>query len=128
MEQSVSLTPAINRPKATPSSPMLAILKLVGAGSHKLPGASDFDRPSIKITAMTKKVDRRPIIEVYANVDSGTKTDGIKLGLRHYERSGIRKRVTHIARPTSLYVSEVYLGQIDCKESPYNVTRTTLEL
>ena len=50
-------------PNDNPNSPILAIFRLVSAGSHRLPGASGFDKPSMNITATRNRVDRMPMME-----------------------------------------------------------------
>lgn len=52
----------------------------IGAGLHKLPGASFFEKPSMKITATIIIVEIIPRIEVYDRRESGRKTIGINLG------------------------------------------------
>jgi len=51
----------------------------VFAGLHKLPGASNFDNPSIKIATTKSAVDANPRSEAYERSDSETKTVGIRL-------------------------------------------------
>jgi hypothetical protein len=72
-------TPAMNRPKANPSSPKLQKSSEVFAGLHKLPGASNFEKPSTKMTPIKRTVDTMPRSEAYERKDSGRKTVGIKL-------------------------------------------------
>jgi len=54
-------------------------LNEVFAGLHRLPGASNFDKPSIKIATTKSVVDAIPRSEAYERSDSGTKTVGIRL-------------------------------------------------
>jgi hypothetical protein len=77
-------TPAMNRPKAKPSSPTLQKPSEVSAGLHRLPGASNFDKPSKKTAPINKTVDTMPRSEAYERRDSGMKRVGIRL-----ERIGI---------------------------------------
>jgi hypothetical protein len=49
------------------------------AGLHKLPGASNFDKPSIKIATTKSAVDANPRSEAYERSESGTKPVGIRL-------------------------------------------------
>ena len=72
-------TPAMNRPKANPSSPRLQKPNEVLAGLHRLPGASNFERPSTKTTPIKRTVDTMPRSEAYERKDSGRKTVGIRL-------------------------------------------------
>jgi hypothetical protein len=51
----------------------------VFAGLHRLPGASNFDDPSIKIATTKSVVDANPRSEAYERRDSETKTVGIRL-------------------------------------------------
>lgn len=70
-----------------PSSPQLAILRLVSAGLHRLPGASSLESPSKSRTPIISKVDRIPKIEVYDSTERGNKTDGISLLIIHNQYS-----------------------------------------
>jgi hypothetical protein len=72
-------TPAINRPKAKPSSFKLQKLNEVFAGLHRLPGASNFDKPSTKTTLIKKTVDTMPRSDAYERRGNGRKTVGIRL-------------------------------------------------
>lgn len=72
-------TPAMNRPKANPSSSRLQKLNEVVAGLHRLPGASNFEKPSIKTTPINRTVDTMPRSEAYERNDNGRKTVGIRL-------------------------------------------------
>jgi hypothetical protein len=72
-------TPAMNRPKANPSSSRLQKLTEVVAGLHRLPGASNFVRPSIKTTPINRIVDTMPRSEAYERNGNGRKTVGIRL-------------------------------------------------
>jgi hypothetical protein len=69
----------MNRPKARPSSSALSKQSEVLAGLHRLPGASNFDKPSIKTTPIKKTVDAIPRSEAYDRRDSGMKTVGVML-------------------------------------------------
>ena len=55
------------------------MLKEVSAGLHRLPGASNFENPSTKITATIKIVETMPIREAYERKDSGKKAAGVRL-------------------------------------------------
>ena len=79
LNSNIILTPAINRPNATPISPNPAGLVLVVAGSHKLPGASAFVSPSNSSTNITSSVDRIPSIDAYESIDKGIKRVGVRL-------------------------------------------------
>jgi len=58
------LTPAMNKPKAIPSLLKSLTPTSVGAGSRRLPGASVFEKPSMKMT-MTRTIDEMiPTIDV----------------------------------------------------------------
>ena len=74
-------TPAMNKPKATPSSPQLPIPSWVSAGLQRLPGLSRFEKPSMNTTAMIVRVDTMPSMEVYERSESGKNTVGINLNL-----------------------------------------------
>lgn len=69
----------MNRPNANPSSSRLQKRNEVLAGLHRLPGASNFVRPSTKTTPIKKTVDVMPRSEPYERRDSGRKTVGIRL-------------------------------------------------
>ena len=58
---------------------MLETLSEVSAGLHRLPGASNFENPSIKITTTKKTVETMPTRDVYERKDSGRKTVGARL-------------------------------------------------
>lgn len=75
------LTPAMNRPKDSPSSPTPAKERLVCAGSHKLPGASVLERPSMNMTATKNSVDKIPKMDAYERTDKGMSTVGIRLAV-----------------------------------------------
>jgi hypothetical protein len=72
-------TPAINRPKAKPSSFKLQKLNEVFAGLHRLPGASNFEKPSTKTTLIKETVDTMPRSDAYERRGNGRKTVGIRL-------------------------------------------------
>ena len=72
-------TPAINSPNAKPSSCGSETPSEVSAGLHRLPGASNFEKPSTKITATNKIVETMPTREEYERNDSGRKTAGMSL-------------------------------------------------
>jgi hypothetical protein len=63
---------------------MLQGVNEVFAGLHKLPGASIFEKPSIKIATTKSVVDANPRSEAYERSDSGTKTVGIILEVLIY--------------------------------------------
>jgi hypothetical protein len=69
----------MNSPKANPSSSRLQKRSEVLAGLHRLPGASNFERPSTKTTPIKRTVDAMPRSEAYESTDNGRKTVGIKL-------------------------------------------------
>ena len=75
----VLCTPAINNPNAIASLSGLGTPKLVFAGSHKLPGAVCFERPSMRTTATSIVDDMIPRMDVKDRSDRGRKTVGIKL-------------------------------------------------
>ena len=76
----------MNRPNANPSSSILQKRNEVLAGLHRLPGASNFERPSTKTTPIKKTVDIMPSSEPYERRDSGRKTVGIRLeGEREFD-------------------------------------------
>jgi hypothetical protein len=54
----------------------------VFAGLHKLPGASNFDKPSTKTAPIKKTVDAIPRSEANERRDSGMKTVGIRLEMK----------------------------------------------
>ena len=96
--------PAMNRPKANPSSPRVQKLNEVSAGLHRLPGASNFEKPSTKTTPIKRTVDAMPRSEAYERKDNGRKTVGVKLTknlTRERARHG-RTAGTHMTRPSSL--------------------------
>ena len=72
-------TPAMNRPKASPSSSRLQKLNEVVAGLHRLPGASNFEKPSTRTTPINRTVETMPRSEAYERNDNGRKTVGIRL-------------------------------------------------
>ncbi len=72
-------TPAMNRPNAKPSPCGLEMPNEVSAGLHRLPGASNFENPSTKITATKKTVETMPTREAYERKDSGRKAAGVRL-------------------------------------------------
>lgn len=119
----------MNNPKAIPRFCQLSMPKDVGAGLQRLPGASFFHVPSIRITTTIVKVDRIPKTDVYERRDSGKNTVGINLhdNWKLSELNGKRCRETHKNRPHTLYVLDEYCGKIECSESPYKVTRITLD-
>lgn len=97
-------TPAMNRPKANPSSPRVQKLNEVSAGLHRLPGASNFEKPSTKTTPIKRTVDAMPRSEAYERKDNGRKTVGVKLTknlTRERARHG-RTAGTYMTRPSSL--------------------------
>lgn len=69
----------MNKPNATPTSPSVPGEKDVGAGLQKLPGPSDFEKPSMNITAMISSVELIPSSDVKERIDRGMKTVGAKL-------------------------------------------------
>jgi hypothetical protein len=97
-------TPAMNRPKANPSSSRLQKLKEVSAGLHRLPGASNFERPSTKTTPIKRTVDAIPRSEAYERKDNGRKTVGVKLmgNLKRQRVKHGRTTDTYMTRPSSL--------------------------
>ena len=76
----MELTPAIKSPKDTPSSPRFLTEKLVSAGVHRLPGLSTVEKPSMKMMAMVRTVDKIPRADVYDIHDSGINMVGMMLG------------------------------------------------
>jgi hypothetical protein len=70
----------MNKPKAKPSSSTLQKLNDVFAGLHRLPGASNFEKPSMKTTQIRKTVDTMPRSDPYERTGNGRKTVGIRLG------------------------------------------------
>ena len=76
------LTPAINNPNDTPSSPRFLYEKLVSAGLQRLPGLSNVEKPSIKMTATMSRVERIPMIDAYDNQDRGMNMVGTMLCAR----------------------------------------------
>lgn len=85
------LTPAMNRPNATPSLETLWMPKSVGQGCQRLPGASIFENPSTKMTSSRRKVDMIPSIEAYESNERGRNTDGKRL--KEYCRRAGNKEV-----------------------------------
>jgi hypothetical protein len=69
----------MKRPNAKPSSCTLETPSEVSAGLHRLPGASNFENPSTKITATKKTVETMPTRDVYERKDSGRNTVGVRL-------------------------------------------------
>lgn len=69
----------MNNPNAIASFSVLGTPKLVFAGSHKLPGAFRFERPSMSTTATSIMDDVIPKMDVYDRSDRGRKAIGIKL-------------------------------------------------
>jgi hypothetical protein len=57
-------TPAINKPKATPSSVVEPVPQDVAAGLQRLPGASGLEKPSTKMTRIMRSVEQMPNIDV----------------------------------------------------------------
>jgi hypothetical protein len=98
-------TPAMNRPKANPSSCKLQNLNEVVAGLHRLPGASNFEKPSTRTTPINMTVDTMPRSEAYERNGNGRKTVGIRLE-EHVasERKRVRTKTvsTYMTRPSSL--------------------------
>jgi hypothetical protein len=95
----------MNRPKANPSSSRLQNLNEVGAGLQRLPGASNFEKPSIKTTPISRIVDNMPRSEAYERNGSGRKTVGIKLEehlTSERARAGTSTTNTYMTRPSSL--------------------------
>jgi hypothetical protein len=86
----VLCTPAINNPNAIASLSGFGTPKLVFAGSHKLPGASCFERPSMRTTATSIVDDMIPRMDVKDRSDKGRKIVGIKLK-KLYAKSGGEK-------------------------------------
>ena len=72
-------TPAINNPNAIASLSGFGTPMLVFAGSHKLPGASCFERPSMRTTTTSIVDDMIPRMDVKDRSDKGRKIVGIKL-------------------------------------------------
>lgn len=75
------LTPAMKSPNDTPSSPKLRTEKLVSAGLQRLPGDSNVEKPSMKMTATMRKVDKTPRADAYDNQDKGMSMVGMMLGV-----------------------------------------------
>lgn len=73
------LTPAMNKPNATPSWPRVPGEMDVCAGLQRLPGEFDFENPSMNITAMMSNVELIPSNDVNESIDRGMKTVGAKL-------------------------------------------------
>jgi hypothetical protein len=69
----------MNSPKARPSLLKDFTPKVVGAGSHRLPGAVVLLKPSTKMTKTRITVEKIPKIEVYDRRERGRKTVGMKL-------------------------------------------------
>lgn len=69
----------MNKPNATPTSSRVPGEIDVGAGLQRLPGESDFENPSMNITAMMSNVELIPSSEVNESIDKGMKTVGAKL-------------------------------------------------
>lgn len=95
----------MNRPKANPSPSRLQKLNEVVAGLHRLPGASNFEKPSIITTPINRIVDTMPRSEAYERNGNGRKTVGIRLE-EHVasERKRVRTKTagTYMTRPSSL--------------------------
>lgn len=64
-ELEIALTPAMNKPKAVPSSIFPHTIHWVGSGCHREPGASLLDIPSYTTAKMTRRVEKIPRIEAY---------------------------------------------------------------
>ena len=69
----------MNKPKANPSSSRLPKPNEVFAGLHRLPGASNFEKPSTKMTPIKRTVDTMPRSDAYERKDNERKTVGIRL-------------------------------------------------
>jgi len=71
--------PAMNKPNATPISPKVPGEIDVCAGLQRLPGESDFENPSMNITAVMSNADPIPSKDVNESTDNGMKTVGTKM-------------------------------------------------
>jgi hypothetical protein len=69
----------MKRPNATPSLVTLWKPRSVGQGCQRLPGASDFEKPSKKMTNNRRNVDKIPNIDVYESSERGRNTLGKSL-------------------------------------------------
>jgi hypothetical protein len=76
----------MNRPIAKLNSCRPEALSEVSAGLHRLPGASNFENPSTKMTAIKKTVENMPTRDAYESNDSGRKTVGMKLERKTRQR------------------------------------------
>jgi hypothetical protein len=89
-EEAKRHTPAMNRPIAKPNSCRPEALSEVSAGLHRLPGASNFENPSTKMTATKKTVETMPTRDAYERNDNGRKTVGVRLERKTHERKSQR--------------------------------------
>jgi hypothetical protein len=93
--------PAMNNPKAIPSSLKFLTSSEVSAGLQRLPGASRFVKPSIKTTAIINTVETMPNTDAYDRRDKGRNTVGTNLEWRLALEEDAGKS-SHMRRPHSL--------------------------